>query len=129
MEFSRVKTIKGDDNLKKFVLFAFNGEAMCFVHVLLNGMDMITKGYDVKIIIEGAATKLLPEMKKEGSLLFGLYKKAHDKGIIEGVCRACSAKMETMEDALAMGLTLLDDMSGHPSISRYIEEGYVVITF
>jgi len=36
---------------KKIALFAFNGKAMCFVHVLLNALDMNEKGYDVKVII------------------------------------------------------------------------------
>ncbi len=115
--------------MKKAVLFAFNGEQMCFIHVLLHGIDMKTRGYDVKVIIEGAATKLLPEIKNESSPLFGLYKKAQGQGIIEGACRACSAKMGTLDDAEAMGITLLDDMSGHPSMSQYIEDGYTVITF
>ena len=35
--------------MRKFVLFAFNGELMCFIHVLLNALDMQEKGFDVKI--------------------------------------------------------------------------------
>jgi hypothetical protein len=115
--------------MRKVVLFAFNGEAMCFVHVLLNGFDMKAKGYDVKIVIEGAATKLIPEMKTAGSPLYGLFQKAREHGIVDGTCRACSAKMGTLGDAEAMGLTLLDDMSGHPGMSRYTDAGYEVITF
>lgn len=115
--------------MKKFVLFAFNGEAMCFVHVLLNAMDMKSKGHDVKIVIEGAATKLLPELENEGSILFGLYKKVKDMDVIDGACKACSAKMGTLNSAEKMGLKLLDDMMGHPSMSDYIDKGYTVITF
>jgi hypothetical protein len=29
---------------EKLALFAFNGDAMCFVHVLLNGLDLKVKG-------------------------------------------------------------------------------------
>ena len=53
--------------MKKVVLFAFNGELMCFVHVLLNALEMKTKGYEVKIVIEGSATRLIPEIAKEGN--------------------------------------------------------------
>lgn len=115
--------------MKKAVLFAFNGEAMCFVHVLLNGLDMKDKGYDVKIVIEGAATKLIPELNAAASPLNGLFRQARQNGIIEGACRACSAKTGTIGDAEAMGLALLDDMSGHPAMSRYTDAGYDVITF
>ena len=115
--------------MKKVVLFAFNGEAMCFVHVLLNGLDMKTNGYDVKIVIEGAATKLIPEMNLPGGPLYGLFQKAREKGIIEGTSRACSVKMDTIKDAEGIGLNLLDDMSGHPGIAHYMDAGYDVITF
>lgn len=115
--------------MKKVVLFAFNGESMCFVHVLLNGLNLKETGYDVKIVIEGAATKLIPEMNTPGSPLHGLSLKAKEQGIIHGVCRACSVKMGTSGAVEAMGLNMLDDMSGHPSLSKYLSEGYTVITF
>jgi hypothetical protein len=51
--------------MKKFALFVFNGDPMCFIHVLLNALDMSEKGYEAKIIIEGAATKLVPELEKK----------------------------------------------------------------
>ena len=44
----------------KFALFAFTGEATCFIHVLLNGLDLKAKGQEAKIVIEGAACRLIP---------------------------------------------------------------------
>jgi hypothetical protein len=115
--------------MKKVVFFAFSGEYMSFIHVLLNALDMNTKGYDVKIVIEGAATKLIPEMTKEGNPLQVPYKKAKTLGLVDGVCRTCSSKTGTLEAAEAQGLRLLDDMAGHPGIARYIDQGYIIITF
>ena len=115
--------------MKKVVLFAFNGEAMCFVHVLLNGLDMKANGYDVRIVIEGAATRLIREVDTKGTPIFELFQRARNNGIIDGTCRACSAKMGTLKDAEEMGLPLLDDMSGHPKMSGYVDAGYDVITF
>ena len=106
-------------DVKKVVLFAFNGELMCFVHVLLNGLDMKEKGYDAKIVIEGAATKLIPEISTEGAALNELYRKARTADIIAGACKACSAKMGVLDAVQAEGIPLLDDMSGHPSMARY----------
>jgi hypothetical protein len=37
--------------------------------------------------------------------------------------------MGTLEAAELQGLKLLDDMSGHPSMARYQEQGFDVITF
>jgi len=115
--------------MRKVALFAFNGESMCFVHVLLNGLDMKEKGYEVKIVIEGAATKLIPELSQEGAMLNQLYRKARGLNIIEGACKACSMKMGVLEEVRTEGIPLLEDMSGHPSIARYQLKGYEIITF
>ncbi len=115
--------------MKKVALFAFNGDLMCFVHVLLNALDMSEREYEVKIVIEGAATKLVPELAKENNPMHQLYKKAKGLDLIDGACKACSNKTGVLEGVKAEGLRLLDEMGGHPSIARYREEGFEVITF
>ena len=115
--------------MSKVALFAFNGDFMCFIHVLLNALDLSARGYQTGIVIEGAATKLVPEMTVEGNPLYVLYQKAKSQGLIEGVCRACAAKMNVTEAVKAEGLAFLGDMSGHPSMSRYMSDGWQVISF
>jgi hypothetical protein len=115
--------------VKKFALFVFNGDAMCFIHVLLNALDMAARGDEAKIIIEGAAVKLLPELEKSGNPLHGLWVKTLDAGLVEGVCKACLTKVGNPEVAKQRGLTLLQEMSGHPSMAAYREQGYEIITF
>ena len=115
--------------MKKIALFVFNGDPMCFIHVLLNALDMKQKGYEARIIIEGAATQLIPELEKKGHPLHQLWKQARGEGLIEGICKACANKMETLTTAKALGLSLLEDMLGHPSMARYNEAGYEIITF
>jgi hypothetical protein len=115
--------------MKKFALFVFNGDAMCFIHVLLNALDMKAKGHEAKIIIEGASVKLIPELVKPGNPLNGLWKKNLEASLVEGVCKACSTKLGTFEAAKDQGLTFLDDMSGHPSMAAYRDNGYEIITF
>jgi len=113
----------------KFALFVFNGDPMCFIHVLLNALDMADKQAEVKVIIEGAATKLIPELAKTDNPLHQLWEKAKKLNLIDGVCKACSNKMGTLEAVKAQGLTLLDDMSGHPGMMRYRKENFEIITF
>ncbi len=115
--------------MKKVMLVVFNGEPMCFIHVLLNALDMAEMTYEVGIIVEGASTKLIPDLEKKDYFLNGLWQKVRDKGLVEGVCRACSNKMGTLTAAEEAGLTLLDDMSGHPSLARYMEKGFSILTF
>ncbi|MDJ0763621.1 MAG: cytoplasmic protein [Myxococcota bacterium] len=116
--------------MKKIVLFAFNGEPMCFAHVLLNAFDMIENDYDARIVMEGSATRLVKDLHEDESLPFAkLYKKAVAAGLIDAVCDACSGKMGSKESAIKQGLKLIGEMSGHPSIARYLEEGFEVMTF
>lgn len=115
--------------MKQIALFAFNGEIMCFVHVLLTAIDMNEKGYNVKIIIEGLATKLVPEMSKDDNPMHNLFQKAKQLDLIDGACKACSGKMGALDAVQREGFKLLDEMKGHPSMARYREDGFEIITF
>ena len=115
--------------MKKTALFVFNGDPMCFIHVLLNALDMNTRGIDAGIVIEGAATALIPALETSENPLNGLWKKVRAAGLVAGVCRACATKMGTAQAAKDLGLPLLDDMSGHPSMAAYRETGWDIITF
>jgi len=66
--------------MKKFALFVFNGDPMCFIHVLLNALDMKAKGFEAKIIIEGASVKLIPELVKSGNPLIWIVEKEFGGG-------------------------------------------------
>ncbi len=112
-----------------YCLYAFNGEMMCFVHVLLNALDMKERGSEVIIVFEGASVKLVPELESGKSPFSNLYFKAKEAGLIDGACKACSSKMGVLEAVEKSGLTLLDDMSGHPSIANYMVRGFTVLTF
>lgn len=115
--------------MKKVALFAFNGEAMCFVHVLLNALDLAEHGHDVKVIIEGTATKQIQELTDETNPFSNLYQNVKEQGLIDCVCKACAAKTDSLDAAMEQQLILCDDMSGHPSIRRYMEAGYEIIAF
>ena len=114
---------------RKVALFAFNGDPMCFAHVLLNALDMKEKGFEVKVVIEGNATMQVAELADESKPFANLYKQVLDAGMIDCVCDACSNQTASQESALSQGLTLCNEMSGHPSVGRYIEDGYEVLLF
>ena len=116
-------------NEKKMVLAAFNGEMMCFAHVLLNALDMAGKGFDVKVVIEGKATGLLPKLTDSKAPFAALFRKVLDAGLIDCACRACSAQMNATERAQTLGIELAGGMDGHPSLSAYLYSGYEIITF
>jgi hypothetical protein len=114
---------------EKIVLAAFNGDPMCFVHVLLNALDMNEKGYDVKVVVEGSATRTVNELNDPDKPFGKLYLEVRGKGLIDCVCQACAAKMGALDGVKSQNLPLCGDMKGHPGFAKYIEQDYQVITF
>jgi hypothetical protein len=115
--------------MKKFALFVFNGDPMCFVHVLLNALDMDAEGHEVRLIVEGAATALLPELEKAEHPLHKLWKRTLNAELVHGVCLACATKMGTADTARQLGVSLLDEMNGHPSMAAQRKDGFELVTF
>lgn len=113
----------------KNAFFVFNGDPMCFIHVLLNALDMAEKEIEVKIIIEGASVKLLPDLVFPGNPLAGLWKKVLEKDLVAGVCLACAKKLGTFDEAQKQNLPLLDEMAGHAGMAAWQQKGYTIITF
>ena len=114
---------------QKKVIFAFRGDPMCFIHVLLNGIDLHERGQEGLIVIEGEAVTFIPEMSKPGHMLAPLYQKAKKLEILYGACMACSKKLKVDKEIEKEGIPLVGDMMGHPSMGEFVEKGYQIITF
>ncbi len=115
--------------MEKVIFFAFRGDPLCFIHVLLNSLDLDARGMEGKIILEGEAVKLVPEMAQSGHFLNNLYTKVKKKGLIIGACKACSNKLKVVQAIEDEQIALIGEMSGHPAMSEYIEKGYRILTF
>ncbi|NLB17759.1 MAG: hypothetical protein GX825_03260 [Syntrophomonadaceae bacterium] len=111
--------------MEKILFYGMTGEKMCFLHLLMNALDLSSSGYEVKIIFEGQSVKLVPLFEEE---MNPLYKKAKDSGIIAGVCKTCSKVLGVYDQNKITGLAMLDDMSGHAGMKSYINGGYKVIS-
>ena len=103
---------------------------MCLAHVFLYLEELNEKGTPARMILEGRACGLPAKMRETTSgPLVGKYKKAKEKGWIEGVCKACAVMVKGDAAVEAEGLSFLGDLSGHASLGKYIEEGYTIIKF
>ena len=114
--------------MKKVALFAFSGEPASFAHAMLTAMDMKDRGYDVKVVIEGDATKLLSLLRNETKPFADVYRRFRDRGLIDCVCRACATKNSVIPAIIEQNLKLADEMSGHPGMAAYMEQGYEIVT-
>ncbi|MDD2580106.1 MAG: cytoplasmic protein [Clostridia bacterium] len=109
----------------KVAIFAFRGDPLCFIHVMLNALDLKARGHDVKVILEGEAVRLIREMDEAENPLFA---RLRNESLIACVCKACSAKMGVLEYNTTSGIPLADEMNGHPAMSTWLEQGYQIIT-
>jgi len=115
--------------MKKIALFAYNGEIVCFSHVMLYALDFFQKGYEVNVVIEGSATGLIKDLLKPDSPFHELYLEVKKNQLIGGICQACSAKMGTLGEARKQGLPIVGELNGHPSLERYVQAGFRIFTF
>jgi hypothetical protein len=112
--------------MEKYLFYVMRGEKMCFVHVLLNALDLAEAGNEVKIILEGESVTLPKILEEER---FGLYLKAKEKNLFAGVCYACSVQLDVLEFNKGLDYPLIKDMNGHAGMKTYIDNGYQVFTF
>ena len=105
--------------------YAMTGEKLCFLHVLMNAVDLTGKGHEVKVIFEGRSVALAPQLDEEKN---PLYLRAREAGLIAGVCRACAKQFSVDERVEAIGLPLISDMMGHAGMAAYAADGYQVIS-
>ncbi len=111
--------------MKKVLLYAMTGEKSCFMHVLLNALDLKAAGHEALVIFEGASVKLPALLDQEKN---PNYLQAKEQGLLAGICLACSKTLGVYEQNAALGLKMLDDMKGHAGFRHYLEEGWEVIS-
>lgn len=111
--------------MRKFLFYGMTGEKSCFQHVLLNAAQLAEAGHEVRVIFEGASVKLVPQLEGENNPVYGKLK---DKGLIAGICLACSKVLGVYEACVGTGLPMLSDMSGHAGMKPFIDQGYEVIS-
>ncbi len=106
--------------MRKFVIYALNGDANCFLHVLLTVLDLDDKGYEVRLVIVGSAICLVNHPEEHGVLFASLLQRVQERGLIDETRLTC-----------AMGTTTNHTVAvaGHPGMSDYLKDGYQVITF
>lgn len=111
--------------MRKVAFFAFRGDEMCFMHLVLNALDLHDKGYPVKIVMEGEAVTIIRKLEEGKN---NLYLKAKDLGLFDCICKACSAKLGFLEFNETVGMPIKGDLQGHPAMEEFIKEGYEIIT-
>lgn len=95
------------------------------MHILLFAKEMKEKGDDVKIIFEGEGVNWAKDLLNEEHPLSNHVKPLMDNII---VCEAC-ANMFGILDDIKDKLHVENELFGHVSLKKYLDEDYNVIEF
>ena len=106
--------------MDKIVIYALNGDANCFLHVLLTVLDLSDKGYEVRLVIAGSATCLIKHPEQHGVLFASLFETVQERGLIDETRLTCTVGAASDHDVV---------VSGHPGMADYLKDGYQIITF
>ncbi len=98
-------------------------------HALLYTKELSDGGLQVKLVFDGGGTKWASEMSNQDNKLNPLFEEVKKLGLIENVCDYCigafGADRSSIESA---GLPVRGESQGHPSLLKYVNDGYQVIT-
>lgn len=115
---------------KKFVILvhAKEDEGAKAAHALLYAKELTEAGIETKVVFDGAGVKSLAAFAQDTERpTHQLYLSLKEQGVIAGVCEFCSTQMGVEEPIRATGIPRLNEINGHPSIARYVTEGYAPI--
>lgn len=95
-------------------------------------LELKDKGQDVALIFQGAGARWPAEVTKPAHPAHALYHAVADK--VVGVCGGCADVFGATDAAKATGLPLVRDKqipgtSGILDLSRYLDQGYRLVTF
>ncbi len=113
--------------MKKLLFYVLENpdETMKIYHLFLNIKDLRTRGYDVKVILEGDATKIPLKMSDSSHALNDLYKQI--KPSVVAVCKGCAIATGSLEAAEKEGLPIIGDLENHVSVVKYLDDGFELI--
>lgn len=94
--------------------------------------ELKEKGQEVVLIFQGAGVRWVSEIVKPDHPAHGLYGAVKDT--VVGVCGGCADVFGATADVKATGLSLVREKeipgtTGIVDLSRYLDEGYRLLTF
>lgn len=95
-------------------------------------LELKERGDDVALVFQGAGTRWPAEVASPEHPAHALYHAVADR--VAGVCGGCADVFGAAEKASAAGLTLVREKaipgtSGVLDLSRYLSQGYQLVTF
>ena len=98
---------------------------------LVNGLEVAKElkeaGEEVSILFDGAGTEGLATLADPEHKAHPLLKAVEDR--IAGACHYCSGAFGVRDRLQGLGVRLVGEFDGHPSLRKFLAEGYQVVSF
>ena len=85
------------------------------------------EGQEVTLIFDGAGTKWIGELSDPDHKYNRHFESVKDE--IQGACGYCARAFGVKDEVQESGVELLGEFEGHPSLAKFVAQGYQVITF
>src|SRR5262249_3820225 len=99
------------------------------VHALLYSRELKEHGHDVVLVFDGAGTEWVAEWTKPDTTgkLAPMYRAAEKLGSPEMVCDFCAGAFQVKESLQGRRVPLAAEFQGHPSIAKWVDQGYQIV--
>ncbi len=118
-----------EENLKKVVILALNGEAAVFGHALVHALELKKHGWEVLLMIAGEATRYIALLRNETKPYADLWQRVKQEGLKLLVCRTCARRNTVEPAAIEQDIAIVSEAEGHGGIAFYLTEGWQVLVF
>jgi len=98
------------------------------LHALLYSKELKEGGYPVVLIFDGAGTEWARAMRDPNNKLHAKYAELKKLGLIEEICDFCAGAFKVKKELKKdQSIPLIGEFEGHPSLRKWIDQGYQVI--
>jgi len=99
------------------------------VHALLYSKELKEHGYDVVLVFDGAGTQWVDKWTNaaEDDKYVKSYNELIELGIVQVICDYCAAAFKVKDSLQKKKMSLSDEYQGHPSVAKWVDEGYTLI--
>ncbi len=97
------------------------------VNALMVAREFKDAGDEVAVVFDGAGTRAASAFGDSSHDYNELFESIRDK--VSGACDYCAGAFQVKEEVQRVGIELLDEYKGHPSVKKLIDQGYEVVSF
>lgn len=97
------------------------------LHALLYAEELKEAGYPVVLIFDGAGTTWAEALQDSTHRLRSSYERLKKLGVVEEICDFCAGAFRVKDSLRKRSIPLVSEFRGHPSIRRWVDEGYQII--